>query len=219
MGQRHQIYLALPPCSLCEGTGKRLDGMEVRGGCNGCGGKGWMHGKVVGVHHQWLYGHTAIKQLGRALSFIKADMAMKSSGKLSSGYVDPVGILKGIYSCIPEEGYFHEVHPLEDECEDPRRGDNNDGITILDARGIRDGRLGYAMMALEDGNEGKEKLPEFVPVDACAYVNSYYPREKRDMNLVKLIAPLLKNVLDSGATLLSAKDVGEIFPSLAGVVK
>jgi hypothetical protein len=27
-------------CPLCAGTGKRLDGMSVANGCNGCGGKG-----------------------------------------------------------------------------------------------------------------------------------------------------------------------------------
>ena len=110
MGQRHQIYLALPPCWLCEGTGKMGD-MKVAHGCNGCAGKGYTHGKVAGIHHQWLYGYTAIKQLGRALAFLKKDAEKEGRGTLSSGFDSPAEILNGIYSCIPEEGYYHNTCP------------------------------------------------------------------------------------------------------------
>jgi hypothetical protein len=158
MGQRHQVYVALPTDHPLYKKGQ----------------------KVIGLHHQWLYGHTAAHQLARLLTFIK-----KSGSSLShpflSGFDDPLSILKAIYSCDPEEGYFSNVYGFEGSetecCVDPLLGNNNDGITVVDLRGFsfKDGKLkGLGKIAYAFVSLGHKDFPENVPLSAREYVNGYY---------------------------------------------
>lgn len=146
MGQRHQIYA-------------RLDMIN--------GEK-----ETVGIHHQWLYGRIACVQALR-LATLWSNMNEISRKHFDSN--DLKQMLAGVYSTIPEEGYFHRVHSLENgECEDPRRGDNNDGITIFDLN-AKGGA--FCMMSL-DGLEGESKaLEPLRPLSIAQYVRSYYPKD------------------------------------------
>ena len=134
---------------------------------------------VVGLHHQWLYGHTAARQLARFLTFVqKAGTSM--SHPLLSGFDDPLKILTAIYTCDPEAGYFSNVHPFVGEdaevCKNPLLGDNNEGITVIDLRklsiknGKRRGKIAYAFVSF-----GHKDFVENTPMSAREYVHGYYP--------------------------------------------
>lgn len=156
MGMRHQVYVVLPKDHP---LAKRTP--------------------VIGIHHQWLYGHTAAHQLARFLTFV-----MKSGSSVShpflSGIDDPVKILSAIYSCDPENGYYSSVTPLVDEdavvCKNPLLGDNNEGITVIDLRnfsikdGKRTGKIAYAFVSF-----GHKDFVENTPMSAREYVHGYYP--------------------------------------------
>lgn len=61
-------------------------------------------------------------------------------------------------------------------CEYFDRGDNNDGITIIDAVNCR-----YCFMNIygqDITDNSSSKLPSMTPVDAAAYVRAYYPEDK-----------------------------------------
>lgn len=156
MGMRHQVYVVLPTeHPLAKKT------------------------PVVGLHHQWLYGHTAARQLARFLTFVqKAGTSM--SHPLLSGFDDPLKILTAIYTCDPEAGYFSNVHPFVGEdaevCKNPLLGDNNEGITVIDLRklsiknGKRRGKIAYAFVSF-----GHKDFVENTPMSAREYVHGYYP--------------------------------------------
>lgn len=153
MGQRHQVYLRLPAVNL----GKGNPNNEPT--------------KVIGLHHQWLYGQTAIKLLRNALRFIKNQAEY---GPLSASHNRCYAqqTLNALYSLNAESGYFHGVHTLDAECNDPRRGDNNDGITIIDCAGDQ---VRYCFWSLGDTG-GEIRLKTGKPYSAEEYVRSYYPR-------------------------------------------
>jgi hypothetical protein len=156
MGQRHQVYVVLPSA-----YGKH---------------------NIIGVHHQWLYGHTAIRMAERFLTFVERAREGMSHPFVSSFGSSPIDVLAAIYSCDVEEGYYHGVHVLDDgEPEDPRRGDNNDGITVFDLRGLKEARSGkrrfrgtisYCFANLYE-REGRP--PPFTALSARQYCRSYYP--------------------------------------------
>jgi hypothetical protein len=140
MGQRHQVYLYLKP--MWEDLKDNPNRKPAR---------------VFGIHHQWLYGQTAINSLARMLRMIEKS-ASDGDKDYHFGQGDPDGytsgdeaeILAAVYSVDPDSGYYHRVHDLGSsietrewtmegekkieqsaECLDPRCGDNNDGITVI----------------------------------------------------------------------------------------
>lgn len=204
MGQRHQIYLRLP----AQNYGKDNP--------NTCGEK------TVGIHHQWLYGKTALKLLKNYLTFMS--VADKDDGKNSfARKYDAMERLAACYSVIPSEGYFHRVHTdLEAECDDPRLGDNNDGITIID---ISKDEIKYCFMSICGIEaENYKKCPKFKPLTAEQYVTFYYPEWRsgfaRDRDGNRVDAPEHKaeiiELLDflKNYKTLSLSRVKKIFPKM-----
>ena len=220
MGQRHQIYLALPHCNLCNGTGIYPD-MKARPSCNGCAGKGHPYGKVVGLHHQWLYGTLPPHFLGRVFQFIKNSDAHLNQA-LTNGFENPAEVLKAIYQCDPSEGYYHSLSPLEDECADPRLGDNNDGITVIDLRDPKS--VGYCFMFFDRPDRSVAPL---TPLTAKQYVEAYYPptpfasHSRPDKKRIEEVIAAVDDVLIEGqpARLLTVEDLAAIFPAMADAFK
>jgi hypothetical protein len=188
MGQRHQIYVALPPCGLCHGVGVRSDGIgqghdrtpEGKPKCNGCSGTGYRFGRVIGIHHQWLFGRTALRLLR---NFLLALDRAESPRDLLGTMGDPQKLLAMAYSFDPERGYFSNVHTLEAECSDPMLGDNNDGITVIDLRALTDptesttppaGKIKVGMMFLDGAIGPGSKGHGNRPMSPLAYVEHYY---------------------------------------------
>ena len=149
MGQRHQIYVRMPKKFYNkDNPNNRLS-------------------KTVGIHHQWLYGITALKLLRNFLTFAQNDLPEQHSHLKNYGSVD---ILKSAYSMIPKEGYYYNPSFLENECEDPRNGDNNDGITVID---IEDGNIAYCFLSLDSLETIQDKFKnnrngyvDFYPISA-----------------------------------------------------
>jgi hypothetical protein len=153
MGQRHQIYVALPKTTRFEK-------------------------KVIGIHHQWLYGHTAIRMATLFLRYVKTEPHLGSEyHPFALGYDSPEALLKTLYSCDHEEGYYHNVCVLEDgEPEDPNLGDNNDGITVFDLRDVVQGRVSYCFANLYDPEDPPDRaFPMLTPVTGRTYARRYYP--------------------------------------------
>ena len=150
MGQRHQIYFVLP--FEVENNGKKIN--------------------KVGLHNQWLYGQAALSQLHNALSFIgKQDKYGPLCNSMFSN--DATEVCKALYSINTSTGYYHAHHVLDiDECEDPDLGDNNDGITVIDARDMNN--IKYCFMWLEANDYGIKGKKCYKPISAKDYVKNYY---------------------------------------------
>lgn len=188
MGQRHQVYIVVK------------DGDET---------------KVHGIHHQWLYGRQAIQMLGNAL---KLNAKSGEYGPFRRSAHNASEALAAVYSLDVSEGYYHQTHVLEDgETLDPRTGDNNDGITIIDFRGRKPK---YCFMNLGSGDTTIMKAPALTPLTAEQYVRLYYPTnetwyesyEKHRVEIEKEIAKKLKPLSRYGV--LTIAEVKAIFPEM-----
>jgi hypothetical protein len=158
MGQRHQVYIFV------------ADDHGVPHGCM--------------VHHQWLYGRTAGIQVIRMMKCQKKAAKEKYHPFtcLPTDWIDETrDALKAIYSLIPEVGYFHNITTLEDkwekECmENPKKGDNNDGITIYDFTNPKVPT--YCMMNIHEQDKKSSSvhaLPLLTPCSVEEYIRAYYP--------------------------------------------
>ncbi len=160
MGQRHQIYVKMP-----ENLG------------------------VGGLHHQWLYGMRAVEGLARVVAFYKKTMPDPddkfASGPLHSntayGCARQIEAIRSIYSLDQETGdwsYLHNLHEgcergeTPSECLDPRNGDNNDGITIIDLSTPRVFKYCFMNICHLEGEIEPKKL---TPLSAREYLLCYYP--------------------------------------------
>lgn len=152
MGQRHQIYAKMP---------KELG--------------------IAGFHHQWLYGMNAVKSLARVVKFYE-NQSEYGPLKDTTGYglLRQSKVIESLYSTDPETGYWHHISNfLEEygdepssEILDPRNGDNNDGITILD---FSKGDLRYCFMNICHLEGEVRDVPKLKPLSAREYLLSYYP--------------------------------------------
>lgn len=195
MGQRHQIYVKFP-------------------------------GKlgVAGFHHQWLYGMTAIESLSRVVEFhknqgeygpLKQDVAY--------GLDRQCDVITSLYSTDHITGYWHYVHNLLKEedlgpISDPRNGDNNDGITVID---VSNGDFRYCFMSI--GHlEGEVDPKPFVPLTAREYLLCYYPKflDKKARQGKELDQETFDRVLhrlllvEENSKVLTLAEVKKIFPNM-----
>jgi hypothetical protein len=172
MGQRHQIYLAFKPGDS-----------NVYGDVEGEPKKPTI---VIGAHHQWLYGQYAVMQASRMMQLVEK---IPQCGEYSHNnpFYDKVRALKtleAIYTLIPEDGYMSNIILFEgdndnEEKNDPRRGDNNDGITVFDFRDLKN--PAYCFMKLPNmGDKAVSKLTTGNPVSAETYLRAYYSLKRSD---------------------------------------
>lgn len=192
MGQRHQVFLkVLNPVNndrLFAAKGERDKAIKAFG-----------DGKytIMAFHHQWLYGRSAAVNILNMLMYTNLDTANDYGNPFSGDYMD--------YSLRADtlEAYMKTVnqllnvqpnplHPrgigfermifLNREDPDMRlhfdRGDNNDGITIVDTITGK-----YCMMNIYDYQEedyrsdSSSDLPYLKPVSARRYMKAYYPEK------------------------------------------
>lgn len=213
MGQRHQIYVRIPAIAY-----KQADNPNNR------------PEKTIGIHHQWLYGRTALKLLKNFLTWIDAHEDPENGHVFGDNprywtHHEAQLVLNACYSVNVSEGYYHNVHTLGAECEDPTRGDNNDGITIID---LTQGKPKYCFMSIghldgEGWYSGGEGSPNFTPFTAEDYVTYYYPNWKQGKvkgrngledapEVKKEIQKMLRFFKDY--ELLTKKEVQDIFPKM-----
>jgi hypothetical protein len=218
MGQRHQIYVKFPGFSKA----------ETKKTANPTNGEG-----IAGFHHQWLYGMTAINSLARLVEFYK-NSDKYSPLKINTGYglKRQSEVVRAIYSVDLKTGYWHYVHNFLDgqddyaeredchkppsEIIDPRMGDNNDGITIVD---LSHGDFRYCFMSLH-GLECGGKVKELSPLSAKEYLFSYYPdfnKGHRNMEIEKkewLIACDSLALIEKETKILTLSEVKKMFPAM-----
>ncbi len=197
MGQRHQIYVRLPKVEYPNETNPN-NAPE----------------KTIGIHHQWLYGQTAVKLLAQFMTFYKANRENGYQGKgvFDSRWGDDITALQAVYSITPETGYFHQTHVLGDvECGNPFMGDNNDGITVIDVAGRVPSYCFYSI----GHTEGRVSLNPGKTYSARQYGMSYYPkyRDWKDNNVFKWLEPVL--TLMDGVPVMTHGRLVEIFPAIA----
>lgn len=161
MGQRHQIYVALPYQFKQWKDWKEKEKVD---------------GHVIALHHQWLYGVSAGQQLLQFLQFAKAGVDNDDMYRIfgPKGYHnDAQQVAAMLYSLTLSEGYYHYVSVESKKLADnPLFGDNNDGITVID---LRDEQPRYAMMFI--GARATE-APQFVALNGLQYMETYYGDQK-----------------------------------------
>lgn len=214
MGQRHQVYVRTNPKFYNTGNPNNRDP------------------QTLGIHHQWLYGHTAIRLLHNFLKFASQD--------LNENYPscnDPekaLEILKMSYSFDPAIAYYHGVHDITGETtDDPRNGDNNNGITIID---FEDGKLKYCFLSVghlecmhqtvydpyyDEGEINPNKTltyKNFEPIDVTHWMNLHYGTKWNNGDADSLEIQSLIDFI-SGFELLSVKRLAEIFPNMVSTEK
>ncbi len=172
MGQRHQIYFVLPVDPDADASTRAAP-------------------TIVGLHHQWLYGSQPLRKLDQLLAFVQSGIAAGNTHYMrdkvpswlaysfnvgSHADSEPVRALHAIYSLDLAEGGYASLHTLDAETvADPRRGDNNDGITIVDLREPATPR--FAFMFFDAGDRGVASKLQLKPMSAATYLSQYYARD------------------------------------------
>ncbi len=192
------------------------------------------------IHHQWLYGRSAIASLERALILAtnSYDPTFDSLfGRSSHGHWcgDGTNAIAAAISVDPAEGYFHPVHVLENKeingavelpsgafymppvKLDPNDFDNNDGITLIKfKRG--EVRPGYCFITpghLSGYHWPKAGLPKFGPWTAAEYLEFYYTPTEQDTEWAPDLRQFMSESLariDSMARLMTAEEVSNLLP-------
>ena len=172
MGQRHQLFV------IAKILGK--------------------YRNLAAVHHQWLYGATALKRCHRLVQLFEAienripleqelisaqhhdEQSWKSDWR-SSGRraVIPFPM---ITTCLTlgasfdvTDGYFHGVH-IESFGMDFDGGDNNNGITVIDISVLSHVRYCFVDMY---GMESETRVPLMTPLSGSTYLWAYYDKDNK----------------------------------------
>ena len=218
MGQRHQVYIRLPKVYY------NKDNCNNRASTN------------VGFHHQWLYGATALRSLKNALTFIKATSLSNYPAYVSPHSLSEIlDTFASIYSIDIESGYSSGVHKFgyesvenqvvftnnSPETKDPRKGDNNNGITVIDLEDPS--QPAYCFLSIGhleclDETMG-EAYDNFYPISALEWVDLHYGDswKTKDIGLAdcqqtKQIEEWVKFV--DTFKVLAPKRLMQIFPAL-----
>jgi len=204
MGQRHQVYVRLPAVQYGEGNPNNRPPL------------------VIGLHHQWLYGRTAIRLLANFLHYHQALFADKEPDARIYSPLNDAGdgeearaLLSAVYSTDVAEGYFHRVWPFQKsdgELTNPYMGDNNDGITVIDL--VDFAKPQYCFYTL-DGIECADPRPKpHTILTARQYVGRYYPKFKgrKGEDLTAWIEPELEVI--EKFPLMDRAALAGIFPKM-----
>lgn len=204
MGQRHQVYIRLPAIDYGKGNPNNRPT------------------QVIGLHHQWLYGRTAIRLLAnffRALEAYKANhggtLTYFPLGSASVARDGAEGMMQAIWSTDVAEGYYHNVHLFDGtdgETENPYRGDNNDGITVVDMADPLHPK--YCLFTLEgieaQGNPGPDQI-----LSATDYALAYYPdmKDRKGNDMTAWVAPELAVV--TSYPVMTRQELSAVFPKMS----
>ena len=144
MGQRHQVYVKLP------------------------------NNKIIGLHHQWLYGIRVLSQLKNFLTFVNS--AVKNDNKDCFDY-HAYQIIESCYAINVNDGYVSRVHLIESIC--PMSEDNNNGITCIDLSDINNPTYCFSsLIGLEclDDSITSEDYKDKTPIGYKTWLYLHYPR-------------------------------------------
>lgn len=145
---------------------------------------------VISFHHQWLYGRASLLACSRIIEFNKfcekESNPLKSQTEISGDeYLNFLINLLGIFNsklakAIGRFGieHFRLLNFIDPDMRtDCTRGDNNDGIFVIDC--MNDS---YCFTSVLSGDATISQLSPMVPVTAGRYVRLYYPEQQTDSN-------------------------------------
>ena len=172
--------------------------------------------EIIAFHSQWCYGSMPLWRMNWLLEFNKkADKYNKLNGKDSIG--DTKDIFKCLLSCNTGDGFFSRVHDTTDETRitrgknkgitDPRMGDNNDGITVMDF--TVKGKPAYAFIDILHDDEQSYFLE---PLTAKDYALIYY--KETDGEWTRFSIPKLIKYINRHARLLTVEELNTMFPTM-----
>ena len=209
MGQRHQIFIKVNnPIK----TTAYISDVDKKRGRQIFGNN---KTTIIALHNQWLYGASAVMMVDSILrATFNADDDNRVFGKNPylndgvSGWVrDAMSMLQTVTNPnFPRGVGIERMHFLNIEepymRSDCTAGDNNDGITIIDAINRK-----YCMVNISDidGEEGIYTLPTMKPCSGYEYVKAYYPEAEEEKS------DAVKSVKDY--KVLTLKEVARIFPN------
>lgn len=214
MGQRHQIYFIFPMSYKINMPEDCYEEKAVK------------H-YIVGIHHQWLYGQIAAKQLMYFLKYCKSihvdEYDYHPFG--SKGRHDDIpDVVCCLYSTNPE-GYYHRVciEPKE-IVDDPNAAHNNDGITLIDLRDINDIKYCFMYLVDQEDDNAEIAIEAYQPLSAKEYVEHNYPQGyldrlfnynyEGDEDTFKEENAYIIEEISKMATLMDKREVLKSFPTL-----
>jgi len=191
---------------------------------------------VIALHHQWLYGRSAIVNVKNMFDITEQETASSSNPFSKEVYTFNIeDYIRKVMTLVQVQ--FNPLHPrgigIEgmtflnsenfdvngkydsrwDMRKNPMLGDNNDGITIIDTIEKK-----YCLMNIFDPinleDEGYEDykgihlLPSEVPVSAIDYAKAYYPSQT-DIKENNEVCDILKDY-----EVLTLTEIRKIFPGV-----
>lgn len=171
--------------------------------------------EIISFHSQWCYGSMPLHRMKWLLEFNKkTDKYTKLGGKDNLGKTKD--IFKCIISCNTSDGFYSHIIDVTDENKikrgnnkgvtDPRRGDNNDGITVMDF--TVKGKPVYAFVDILH-----DEQPYFLePLTARDYALIYY--KETDSEWEKFGIPKLIKYINRHARLLTVEELNALFPTM-----
>lgn len=219
MGQRHQVYYRLPREFFFEGN------------CNN------RPERNIGFHVQWSYGTLPVRNVLRVFDWLRkagrdahmgtakwsmpyslnGDLIYVQSFDAVAGNVSryyPLGKVDSAYGDDQERGNAED----QSICDDPRNGDNNDGITVIDLCPVAKGKPPtYAFVSIDglDAAGIRDCAKAGVPLSAAQYMAAYYPAGSD--NMPKDIGQLIDAMAQY--KVMSAARLRTIFPAWLGKQK
>lgn len=202
MGQRHQLYF-----KLHAERELKVDGQEIK-----------TH--MISFHDQWAYGTLPLQMLYNVLLFNKnIDDSRNFSNKESytnKGFSNPnpAEILTHLLSVNPSTGLLTSVIDTTDETvlssgrHDPRRGDNNDGITVCDFTVT--GKPAYAFVSFEEDSSTFKKFLD--PMTAEEYLTCYYKKGSKKWKDWRM--ERWPKRIDKLARPLTVEELAKLFPDM-----
>jgi len=191
--------------------------------------------ETIAIHHQWLYGATAVQQLRNILEFnFKASVNYKLGSKesyLSSNEVN--SIVLNLASTNAKEGYYHNVISLNAEAKEypdslnPDYQDNNDGQFFIDFTVKGKPKVGFTYPfsrdTYEDDGEVIQGFDKWQIMGAREYFALYYSQkeidkatENNNKDDIAFFNKALRNIkwIENHTKLLTQKELFDLYPNL-----
>jgi len=224
MGQRHQIFIKVNnPIKLKRNYVSKEENSKAR--------KIFGNAKhtIIAVHHQWLYGRSAVYNIGHIFDITKNmndynnpfsydysfdsldsyinDVMMMLQVQTNPLHPRGTGIEKMTFlntECLDENGNYE--NKWGDIRLDFRNGDNNDGISIVDIIERKYCLINLFSQDIDDNSV--MGLPSMTPSSAESYVHCYYRNEEDLQDNIVACSPL------NEYSILTMKEVSKMFPKM-----
>lgn len=180
MGQRHQIYIITKEEQYSQKTKKYTSKKQV-----------------YGFHNQWLYGKNALRTCMRVLRYAShhaddngSDL-VRGSMNYGSGLNSVNEKFKSLLQVDVETGYSAMVYAFQHNLnkdenfleanQDPRFGDNNNGITIIDLRDLSNSKYCFMSVSHLEGlrDDMENNYENFKAMSAEHYLTLHYDLDEK----------------------------------------